>query len=81
MAKKNSDNISNYQTYIEPKGNHLLKEDKWKEEFLNEIGEKHYISKTLISGNEYKIMALPFYNDQYRREDFLEKVSAWIDTI
>jgi len=26
-------------------------------------------------------MGLPFYNDQYRREDFLEKVSAWIDTI
>lgn len=81
VAKKNSDNFTNYQTYIEPKGNHLLKEEKWKEEFLNEIGEKHYISKNLISGNEYKIMGLPFYNDQYRREDFLEKVSAWIDTI
>lgn len=81
VAKKNSDNFTNYQTYIEPKGNHLLKEEKWKEEFLNEIGEKHYISKTLISGNEYKVLGLPFYNEQYRREDFLEKVSAWIDTI
>lgn len=54
---------------------------EWKEDFLNEIADKHYISKTLISGNEYKIIGLPFYNEQHRRVTFLEEVSTWIGTI
>ena len=79
VTKKNND--LNHQVYIEPKGNHLLEMDQWKEDFLNEIADKHYISKTLISGNEYKIIGLPFYNEQHRRVTFLEEVSTWIETI
>jgi len=81
VTKKNIDNNSNHQVYIEPKGNHLLEEDKWKENFLNEIDDKHYIGKSLIAGNDYKVVGLPFFNEQYRRNSFMDKVSEWIDTI
>ena len=33
-----------YQVFIEPKGNHLISFDKWKEDFLKDIREE---SKTI----------------------------------
>ena len=29
-----------YQVFIEPKGNHLVAHDKWKEDFLKEIRDE-----------------------------------------
>lgn len=81
VTKKNIDNYSNHQVYIEPKGNHLLLEDEWKENFLNEIADKHHIDKSLIAGNDYKVIGLPFFNEQYRRDSFIDEVSEWIDKI
>ncbi len=81
VTKKNSSSNTSHQVYIEPKGNHLLKEEEWKENFLNEIGDKHYIGKSLVSGNDYKVIGLPFFNEQYRRDSFMEKISEWIETI
>lgn len=81
VTKKNIDNYSNHQVYIEPKGNHLLLEDEWKANFLNEIADKHHIDKSLIAGNDYKVIGLPFFNEQYRRDSFIDEVSEWIDKI
>ena len=81
VTKKNHGENLNHQAYIEPKGDHLLETDKWKEEFLKEISEKHYISKTIISGNEHRIMGLPFYNEENRREEFAAEIKSWIETI
>lgn len=78
VAKK--DNDMSYQAYIEPKGKQLLKEDIWKEKFLNEIEEKHSI-KEIISERKYKIIGLPFYNEQYLRQNFLDSITTWIETI
>ena len=53
----------------------------WKENFLNEIADKHHIDKSLIVGNDYMVIGLPFFNEQYRRDSFVDEVSEWIDKI
>lgn len=43
LKKENSDEIEQYQLFIEPKGEHLIKTDQWKEDFLKEIEKKYQI--------------------------------------
>jgi type III restriction enzyme len=55
-----------YQVFIEPKGNHLVAHDKWKEEFLNKIrGEKRTLK---IESDKYLITGVPFYNNTNENE-------------
>ncbi|PKM71264.1 MAG: type III deoxyribonuclease [Firmicutes bacterium HGW-Firmicutes-17] len=49
-----------FQVFIEPKGNHLLGHDKWKEDFLKEIRTEQKTIK--IHSDTYLITAVPFYN-------------------
>lgn len=49
-----------FQVFIEPKGNHLLGHDKWKEDFLKDIRTKQKTVK--IHTDTYLITAVPFYN-------------------
>lgn len=49
-----------YQVFIEPKGAHLIANDKWKEEFLKEIREEEKTIK--IDTDNYVITGVPFYN-------------------
>ncbi|MCC5946490.1 MAG: DEAD/DEAH box helicase family protein [Bernardetiaceae bacterium] len=60
-----------YQVFIEPKGNHLLAHDKWKDNFLTEIRNERKTIK--IYTDTYLITAVPFYN--YDNENnFKEKL-------
>jgi len=66
-----------YQIFIEPKGDHLLEEDSWKEEFLLEI-KKNYNIEILAEDKKYKILGLPFYNESTKSnfmEDFDEELA------
>lgn len=60
MTDKNSDNEVIYQLFIEPKGGHLLYNDEWKEQFLQEIEKEAIIE--LYQSQEYKLIGMPFYN-------------------
>lgn len=62
FLKDNENNLLNYQLFIEPKGEHLLEGNKWKEEFLKEINEKAKIAPKIVETEEFKIYGLPFYN-------------------
>lgn len=55
-----------YQVFIEPKGNHLVAHDKWKEEFLKEIREEQKTIK--IDTDKYLITGVPFYNNTNENE-------------
>lgn len=59
-----------YQLFIEPKGQHLLEHDKWKEDFLKGLHTGAIV--TLFQGKEYRVFGLPFYNDgdAARKQDF-----------
>jgi type III restriction enzyme len=49
-----------FQVFIEPKGEHLKGNDKWKEDFLKEIRAEQKTIK--IHTDTYLITAVPFYN-------------------
>jgi type III restriction enzyme len=50
-----------YQVFIEPKGQHLIGQDKWKEDFLNSI-KNNYKTTHIFGNKDYALIGLPFYN-------------------
>lgn len=64
------------QIYVEPKGTHLLETDKWKEDFLLAI-EQNAIPHTIyVDNTDYRIIGLPFYNQENRMSEFREAFKA-----
>ncbi|MBP7031003.1 MAG: DEAD/DEAH box helicase family protein [Spirochaetes bacterium] len=62
---KDKDQLT-YQVFIEPKGAHLIANDKWKEEFLEEIRKE---KKTInLITDKYRITGVPFYNNTNENE-------------
>jgi len=73
LKRENSDEVEQYQLFIESKGEYLIKTDQWKEDFLKEIESKYQIEPTLFGENEkYKVIGLPFYNEN-RKSTFMEE--------
>lgn len=58
--KDSDDKFDNIQIFIEPKGAHIEAKDKWKEEFLSQIGEDAILSFE-TPNNKYRIWGLPFF--------------------
>jgi len=69
FCKRKSQQSLTYQVFIEPKGDQLLKTDKWKEDFLKEVRDDNLVFT--IDTDEYKITGLPFYNKGHEN-DFLK---------
>jgi type III restriction enzyme len=78
LKKKNENEVKHYQIFIEPKGEHLMKEDKWKESFLIRLNDEATVVKTALNkskeinshietfwkDDEFTIWGLPFYNEK-----------------
>ena len=57
-----------YQLFIEPKGKHLMEQDRWKEDFLKEIRTK-CDSRLLIENKKYSVFGVGnFYNHEFENE-------------
>lgn len=69
LEKKETGQSLYYQVFIEPKGDHLLKEDEWKENFLKSLKEKAEI-KVLWKTKKFIVWGMPFYNEQLRKVEF-----------
>src|SRR3989344_4338648 len=69
LTDKESKQRLSYQLFIEPKGEHLIKNDQWKEDFLKEI-ERQYKIDTLFESDQYKLIGLPFYNENIKKNEF-----------
>lgn len=68
LKQKNGESLT-YQVFIEPKGSHLKETDKWKEDFLKQIKEKHKDKVIKFSeSRKYKITGVPFYNNENENE-------------
>ncbi|WP_373490231.1 hypothetical protein, partial [Parasphingorhabdus sp.] len=66
FCKQKSGKELTYQVFIEPKGSHLVANDKWKEDFLKNIRDA---KKTLkIDTDKYLITGVPFYNNENENE-------------
>ena len=61
FCKQKSGDELTYQVFIEPKGGHLVANDKWKEDFLKDIRDAKNTLK--IDTDKYLITGVPFYNN------------------
>ena len=61
-----------YQLFIEPKGEHLIKTDDWKEDFLKSIESEHE-PIVLAKNREYNLIGMPFYHEELRKDEFQDK--------
>lgn len=62
------DVYDNIQIFIEPKGENLRKEDRWKEDFLLELKDKAEV-RWLTKTDSYNVWGVPFFTED-RNEDF-----------
>ncbi|MFH1745015.1 MAG: DEAD/DEAH box helicase family protein [bacterium] len=69
LKEKGGKKTLSYQLFVEPKGNRGLIEDQWKEDFLKEI-ENEFRIEMLYSKSGYKLIGLPFYNEQSTKQEF-----------
>jgi type III restriction enzyme len=69
LVGKEPINTMHYQVFLEPKGSHLLRADKWKEDFLVSIKANHTIEQ-LFSNKQYVVWGMPFYNYAERMPEF-----------
>ncbi|HGO6987248.1 TPA: DEAD/DEAH box helicase family protein [Neisseria meningitidis] len=62
-----------YQIFIEPKGEHLVETDGWKEEFLEAITVEYGMDKILQKDTpHYRLIGLPFFTDHQKNGQFTE---------
>jgi type III restriction enzyme len=66
LRRRNGTGTEQYQIFVEPKGNQLLAQEKWKEDFLLQIESHGIPKKTFADDNEYHVWGFPFYNQQNR---------------
>lgn len=77
---KETGNVS-WQIFIEPKGSQFLDsegtfvngKEGWKEEFLRQISERDE-AKTLIDDDRYRIVGLPFFNEEVSKDEVRERL-------
>lgn len=70
LHKQNDAGYEQLQVFIEPKGTHLIADDKWKEDFLLEIEDKAVAAKIFVDDNKYKIWGFHFFNTDVRMNEF-----------
>jgi len=78
LKEEGKNNWIQYQLFIETKGTHLLLTDAWKEDFLREIESQHNLSIISAKNCGYKLIGLPFFNENLKHEFikvFNEKLS------
>lgn len=70
LHKQNEVSYEQLQVFIEPKGTHLIANDKWKEDFLLEIEDKAVATKIFVDDSKYKIWGFHFFNTDVRMNEF-----------
>lgn len=73
LRRKDGADYDNLQIFIEPKGTHLLANDKWKEDFLKQI-QGADIGQFCLKGEKFNIYGMPFFNKE-RISDFEIKLN------
>jgi len=75
LQKKRTDGFEQMQIFIEPKGDHLLEKDDWKEQFLLQMKDEAIPVKIFADDNEYKIWGFHFFNQAHRMTEFDAEMS------
>lgn len=76
LHKNNSDGYEQLQIFIEPKGNLLIADDKWKEDFLLELSSRAIPMKIFADDNKYRLWGFHFFNRDQRGTEFAKDMDA-----
>ena len=79
LQKADNKNFEYLQIFIEPKGDHLLEYDGWKEDFLLRLKAEAEPIKIFVDDDNYKIFGLHFYNTENLKDfdsDFKKLLEA-----
>ena len=76
FLRKKGQPYKQQQIYVEPKGTHLLENDKWKEKFLLSIEQNAVPHTIYVDNTDYRIIGLPFYNYENRMTEFRDALNA-----
>ena len=79
LQRPNNDGFEQLQIFIEPKGDHLLEKDKWKEAFLLQMKEMAIPVKKYVDDNKYRIWGFHFFNKNHRAMPFSEDMASLLD--
>jgi len=79
LQKQNNEGMAQLQIFIEPKGDHLLGDDRWKEEFLLQMKEMAIPVKKYVDDNQYRIWGFHFFNQNHRMMPFNEDMASLLD--
>lgn len=66
LANDKRDASVSWQIFIEPKGDHLLEHDKWKNDFLEEIEAE---ARVVAEDKNVRVIGLPFYNGNLEQQE------------
>jgi type III restriction enzyme len=72
LVEKASQKPVIYQLFIEPKGDHLIAADQWKQDFLLEIAKEYRID-TVFENKDFRLLGMPFYNETATKTEFAER--------
>ena len=67
LTEKKTKKPLSLQVFVEPKGEHLIQTDQWKEDFLKEI-EAQFEIIDLFENDKYRLVGLPFFNEAKKQE-------------
>lgn len=63
LRQKNGDLLT-YQLFIEPKGQYLKANDKWKEDLLKELTQEFGDEILIFEDKKYRLRGVPFYTNE-----------------
>ncbi len=75
LQERKTDGFEQMQIFIEPKGEHLLDKDAWKEKFLLQMKKEAVPVKVFADDNKYKIWGFHFFNQAKRMGEFSKNIT------
>lgn len=78
LVGKEPANTRHWQVFVEPKGQHLLRTDEWKERFLCALKDGGHIEQ-LMENRQYILWGLPFFNQTEKMPEFEAAVTDLLD--
>ena len=67
-----------YQLFIEPKGQHLIEQDRWKENFLKEICAE-CDSRILTEDSKYRVVGVGYFYNSEREDRFRDRFNTTLE--
>lgn len=76
LQKDKADGYEQLQVFVEPKGSHLIEQDKWKENFMLQMKTQAIPVTMFVDNNDYCIWGFHFFNRNDRQTEFDDDMNS-----